>query len=402
MIYDHILIRYGEISTKGRNRGIFIEKLKRNVKYVLKSFPNIQIRATRDRMIILLNGEDWEKVAKRLENVFGIQSFSPVVKVKSELDAIKNGSLTLLNQLFQKGNTFKVSVKRADKTFPYNSDEMNHIIGGHLLKNIDGLKVNVHHPDHHLKVEIRKEATYLTCEIIPGAGGLPVGSSGKVMLMLSGGIDSPVAGYLSMKRGLEVEGVHFYSPPFTSERAKQKVIDLGKKLARVSGTFTLHIVPFTEIQQLIQQKIPSNYTMTITRRMMLRISDEIRKKFEGLAIITGESLGQVASQTLDSMFTINEVTNTPIIRPLITMDKNDIIKISQEIDTHDISIRPYEDCCTIFTPSMPKTKPKRDKANHYESFTDFEPFIEKAVNGIETITITADQLDVDDNMDDLL
>jgi len=401
MIYDHILIRYGEISTKGKNRGAFVEKLRKNVKYVLKNLSNIQIRASRDRMIILLNGERWEEVADRLKNVFGIQSFSPVVKVESEVDEIKDGSLTLIRKLFTSGSTFKVSVKRADKTFPHNSDEMNHIIGGHILKNIEGIKVNVHQPDFNLKVEIRKEATYLTCEVIQGAGGLPVGSSGKAMLMLSGGIDSPVAGYLSMKRGLDVEGVHFYSPPFTSERAKQKVIDLSKKLARVSGSFTLHIVPFTEIQQLIQQKIPSNYTMTTTRRLMLRITDEIRKKQEGLAIITGESLGQVASQTLDSMYTINEVTNTPIIRPLITMDKTDIIKISQEIDTHDISIRPFEDCCTIFTPSMPKTKPKRDKVNHYESFTDFEPYIKKAVQNVETIKVTTDEVEQTSDMNDL-
>jgi len=401
MIYDHILIRYGEISTKGKNRGAFVEKLRKNVKYVLKNLSNIQIRASRDRMIILLNGERWEEVADRLKNVFGIQSFSPVVKVESEVDEIKDGSLTLIRKLFTSGSTFKVSVKRADKTFPHNSDEMNHIIGGHILKNIEGIKVNVHQPDFNLKVEIRKEATYLTCEVIQGAGGLPVGSSGKAMLMLSGGIDSPVAGYLSMKRGLDVEGVHFYSPPFTSERAKQKVIDLSKKLARVSGSFTLHIVPFTEIQQLIQQKIPSNYSMTTTRRLMLRITDEIRKKQEGLAIITGESLGQVASQTLDSMYTINEVTNTPIIRPLITMDKTDIIKISQEIDTHDISIRPFEDCCTIFTPSMPKTKPKRDKVNHYESFTDFEPYIKKAVQNIETIKVTTDEVEQTSDMNDL-
>jgi len=401
MIYDHILIRYGEISTKGKNRGAFVEKLRKNVKYVLKNLSNIQIRASRDRMIILLNGERWEEVADRLKNVFGIQSFSPVVKVESVVDDIKDGSLTLIRKLFTSGSTFKVSVKRADKTFPHNSDEMNHIIGGHILKNIEGIKVNVHQPDFNLKVEIRKEATYLTCEVLQGAGGLPVGSSGKAMLMLSGGIDSPVAGYLSMKRGLDVEGVHFYSPPFTSERAKQKVIDLSKKLARVSGSFTLHIVPFTEIQQLIQQKIPSNYTMTTTRRLMLRITDEIRKKQEGLAIITGESLGQVASQTLDSMYTINEVTNTPIIRPLITMDKTDIIKISQEIDTHDISIRPFEDCCTIFTPSMPKTKPKRDKVNHYESFTDFEPYIEKAVQNVETIKVTTDEVEQTSDMNDL-
>ncbi|HLO12709.1 MAG TPA: tRNA uracil 4-sulfurtransferase ThiI, partial [Pseudoneobacillus sp.] len=219
-------------------------------------------------------------------------------------------------------------------------------------------------------------------------GGLPVKSAGKAMLMLSGGIDSPVAGYLSMKRGLEVEAVHFFSPPFTSERSKEKVIDLSRKLAEIYGSFTLHIVPFTDIQQAVREQVPENYTMTTTRRMMLRITDEIRKQREGLAIITGESLGQVASQTLESMYAINEVTNTPILRPLISMDKTDIIKIAKEIDTLEISNRPFEDCCTIFVPASPKTKPRREKVQYYESFFDFEPLIKEAVQEIETLTIT--------------
>ena len=221
------------------------------------------------------------------------------------------------------------------------------------------------------------------------------------MLMLSGGIDSPVAGYLTMKRGLEVEGVHFFSPPFTSERAKQKVIDLSEKLAEVNGHFALHIVPFTEIQQAIHKQIPENYTMTTTRRLMLRITDAIREKQGGLAIITGESLGQVASQTLESMYAINEVTTTPIIRPLITMDKLQIMDIAHEIDTHDISIRPYEDCCTVFVPSSPKTKPKLDKVQNFESFFDFEELIQRAVEGTERMVLKPASETVDDTMNDL-
>lgn len=390
MIYEQILVRYGEISTKGKNRNYFVEKLRKNVKYILQDFPNAKIKANRDRMYILLNGENWEDIAERLRKVFGIQSFSPVIKVEKDMEQVKLSTIKLFQDLQAQGKTFKVSARRADKTFEFDSNEINQIIGGHLLTNIENLTVDVHNPDLNLKIEVRKDAVYLTCEVIKGAGGLPVGSSGKAMLMLSGGIDSPVAGYLAMKRGLLVEGVHFYSPPFTSERSKQKVIDLSKKLAQVSGTFTLHIVPFTETQQLIQEHVPDNYTMTIMRRMMLRITDEIRRKQEGLAIITGESLGQVASQTLESMFTINEVTNTPILRPLVTMDKNDIIDIAREIDTLEISNRPYEDCCTIFTPAQPKTKPKRDKANRYEEYTkDFGLAIQKAVEGVETMTIFA-------------
>ncbi|WP_286229365.1 tRNA uracil 4-sulfurtransferase ThiI [Neobacillus mesonae] len=388
MNYDRILIRYGEISTKGRNRNKFVDKLRKSVRIALSEFPKIKIEASRDRMYVVLNGENAKAVIEKLKHIFGIQSFSPAIKVDKEIETIKQTSLELVQALYQDGQTFKVTAKRSDKTFELNTNEINHAIGGHLLQNITGLKVNVKQPDINLRVEVRSDAVYLSCETIPGAGGLPIGSGGKAMLMLSGGIDSPVAGYLSMRRGLEIEGVHFFSPPFTSERAKEKVIDLSKKLAEIAGSsITLHIVPFTDVQQAIREQVPENYTMTSTRRMMLRITDEIRKKHEGLAIITGENLGQVASQTLESMYAINEVTNTPILRPLISMDKNDIIKIAEEIDTMDISIRPYEDCCTIFVPSSPKTKPKREKVNLYESYFDFEPLIEEAVQNVETVTI---------------
>ncbi|NMD70765.1 tRNA 4-thiouridine(8) synthase ThiI [Bacillus sp. DNRA2] len=389
MNYDRIIIRYGEISTKGRNRKQFIDKLRKSIKPLLKNTPKAKIDASRDRMYILLNGENGDEIIEGLRGIFGIQSFSPAVKVEKELDKMKDAALTLFQQVYKEGNTFKITGKRSDKTFELTAEDINQEFGAHILKSMDGsgLKVNVKNPDINLLIEIRADAAYLSCETIRGAGGLPVGSSGKAMLMLSGGIDSPVAGYLSMKRGLEIEAVHFYSPPFTSERSKQKVIDLTEKLAKVSGSVNLHIVPFTEIQQIIQKQVPANYSMTTTRRMMLKITDEIRKNREGLAIVTGESLGQVASQTLESMYAINEVTNTPIIRPLITIDKHDTIEIAQQIDTYDISIRPFDDCCTVFVPSSPKTKPKREKVIHYESYFDFEPYIEKAVQETEMIRI---------------
>ncbi|CAM3528877.1 tRNA 4-thiouridine(8) synthase ThiI [Aeromicrobium ponti] len=385
--YDRILIRYGEISTKGRNRNKFVDKLRKSISNVLHDFTGIKIEATRDRMYVILNGADGKEVSERLKGVFGIQSFSPAVKTNKDMEAMKDAALALFQKKYEEGKTFKITAKRADKSFPLNTDELNHEFGGHLLKNVPGLKVNVKKPDINLQIEIREEAAYLSCETFQGAGGLPAGSGGKAMVMLSGGIDSPVAGYLSMKRGLEVEAVHFYSPPFTSERAKQKVIDLTEKLSNITGAVALHIVPFTEIQQLIQQQVPQNYTMTATRRLMLRITDEIRRKNDGLAIITGESLGQVASQTLESMYAINDVTNTPVLRPLITMDKSEIIEIAQKINTHDISIRPFEDCCTVFVPASPKTKPKRDKVRHFESFVDFEPLIAKAVENTEKMII---------------
>lgn len=387
MNYDRIIIRYGEISTKGKNRNLFIDKLRKSIKPLLRNTPKAKIESSRDRMYILLNGEDGEEIIENLKGIFGIQSFSPAVKVEKDIDKMKEASLDLFKKIYTEGQTFKITGKRSDKTFPLTSEDINQEFGAHLLINIEGLKVDVKNPDINLLIEVRSEAVYLSCETIHGAGGLPVGSGGKAMLMLSGGIDSPVAGYLAMKRGLEIEAVHFYSPPFTSERSKQKVIDLAEKLAKVGGFINLHIVPFTEIQQLIGKNIPENYSMTSTRRLMLRITDEIRKRREGLAIITGESLGQVASQTLESMYAINEVTNTPILRPLITVDKHDTIKIAQAIDTYDISIRPFEDCCTVFVPSSPKTKPKREKVQYYESFTDFEPFIEKAVNETEMLRI---------------
>jgi len=387
MNYDRILIRYGELSTKGRNRKHFIDRLRRNIKSILRDFPNVKIESNRERMFVLLNGEDKDAVLDSLTKVFGIQTFSPAIKVEKDIEKMKQAALELFQMNDTEGITFKITTKRSDKEFEFDTGELNHIFGSHLLKNIPNLKVDVKNPDINLLVEVRKEAIYMSCETVHGAGGLPVGSSGKAMLMLSGGIDSPVAGFLSMKRGVEIEAVHFFSPPFTSERAKQKVIDLSEKLANIGGTVKLHIVPFTEIQQLIHKQVPENYSMTTTRRLMLKITDEIRRRNDGLAIITGESLGQVASQTLESMFAINDVTNTPILRPLITMDKTEIIELSQKIDTFEISSRPYEDCCTIFVPASPKTKPKRDKVRYYESYTDFEPLIAEAVNNTETVEI---------------
>ena len=387
MMYDRILIRYGEISTKGRNRNKFIDKLRKSVRKAIEDFPKAHVQSDRDRMYVLLNGEDGIKVSERLKNVFGIQSFSPAVKVEKDITVMKAAALDLFKRLYSDGKTFKITGKRSDKKFELDTNEINYEFGGYLLTNIPGLKVDVKNPDINLQIEVRDEAAYLSAEIIRGAAGLPVGSSGKAMLMLSGGIDSPVAGYLSMKRGIEVEGVHFASPPFTSERAKQKVVDLTKKLSEVSGQMVLHIVPFTEIQQMIHKQVPENYTMTTTRRLMLRVTDRLREKNGGLAIITGESLGQVASQTIESMYAINEVTNTPILRPLITTDKTEIMDIAAKINTLEISNLPYEDCCTVFVPSSPKTKPKLEKVQHYESFFDFEPLIDKAVKETETIVV---------------
>ncbi len=400
MEFDHIIIRYGEISTKKRNRKAFVDKMKKHILWNLREIPNLEVTSNRERMYVILNGADHKEVIERLKGVFGIQTLSPAIKIERDVEKMKDAALYYMGQLSDQVHTFKITTKRADKNFPYDTNEVNHMLGGHLLRNSNGLKVDVKNPDLNLIVEIRREAIYLTGEVIPGAGGLPYGSSGKAMLMLSGGIDSPVAGYLAMKRGLDVEAIHFYSPPFTSERSRQKVIDLAGKLAEVTGSMKVHIVPFTEIQLLIQKQVPENYTMTTTRRLMLRLADQIREKEEAMAIITGESLGQVASQTLSSMFAINEVTNTPILRPLITMDKTEIIDLARKLDTFEISNLPYEDCCTVFTPASPKTKPKREKVNYYESFVDFEPLIATAIANTETLTIEPKSV-VNQEMEDL-
>lgn len=401
MTYDHIVIRYAELALKGKNRSTFERKLQENIKVALKPFPNAKIERTFGRMFIKINGEDYEQIIEKLSKIFGIHSFSLAVKVDNELEKIQDGALRAITEILEGKKTFKVSAKRAFKGFPINSQTLNYEIGSYILKNTENLTVNVHTPDIEVKVDVRETSTYISCAVYKGSGGLPVGTGGKVVLMLSGGIDSPVAGYLSMKRGVKIEAIHFHSPPYTNESAKQKVIDLTKVLTQYGGKIRLHIVPFTKTQMTIHQNIPSNYTMTIMRRMMLRISERIAYDQKAFAISTGESLGQVASQTLHSMHTINEVTNMPVIRPLVTMDKLEVIEVAQKIGTYDISILPYEDCCTIFLPPETKTKPTREKANLFEEKLDIDALIEDAVSNLEVIDITPG-MNLDNKFEDLL
>ncbi|GGK05532.1 putative tRNA sulfurtransferase [Lentibacillus kapialis] len=400
MQYDHILIRYGEMALKGKNRKSFIMQLEHNLQQQLKDYPKTKVKRTQGRMFVLLNGHDPEDVMEKCKNVFGIQSMSLAIKVRNDEDEIHDAALWALKNAIDV-KTFKVTVKRVDKKFPIRSQDMNQTLGKYLLLNTNGFTVDVHKPDLELKVEIRTEATYITTSVVPGLGGLPVGTSGKTLLMLSGGIDSPVAGFLAMKRGVEIEAVHFHSPPFTSDRAKQKVLDLAEKLTSYGNKVNVHVVPFTKLQQHIFREMPENYAMTIMRRIMMRICERVCRKESILSITTGESLGQVASQTMESMNTINEVTNFPILRPLVAMDKDDIVRVSKKIDTYDISIRPYEDCCTIFVPKSPKTRPGREKVNQFESQTDFTELIEEAVKGIEVVTLSG-KIDAEKEFDDLL
>lgn len=404
MQYSEIMIRYGELSTKKKNRMRFINKLKNNMEHVLSIYPDVSVKTDRDRGHVYLNGTDYHEVAESLKEIFGIQAFSPSFKVEKNVDTLVKAVQEIMTSVYKDGMTFKITAKRSDHSFELDSRALNHTLGDAVFLVLPNIKAQMKQPDINLKVEIRDEAAYISYEDIRGAGGLPVGTSGKGMLMLSGGIDSPVAGYLALKRGVDIEAVHFASPPYTSPGALKKAHDLTRKLTKFGGNIQFIEVPFTEIQEEIKEKAPEAYLMTLTRRFMMRITDRIREDRNGLVIINGESLGQVASQTLESMQAINAVTATPIIRPVVTMDKLEIIDIAQKIDTFDISIQPFEDCCTIFAPDRPKTNPKIKNTEQYEKRMDVEGLVERAVAGIMVTTIQpqADSDDVDDLIDDLL
>ncbi len=404
MQYSEIMIRYGELSTKGKNRMRFINTLKRNMQDVLSIYPEVTVTADRDRGHVFLNGADYRPVAESLKQIFGIQAFSPVYKLEKDMPTLRKAVQDIMAGLYHEGLTFKVSSKRSDHQFALDSRELNQDLGGAVFDVLPNIKAQMKKPDITLKVEIRDEAAYISHEEIKGAGGLPVGTAGKGMLMLSGGIDSPVAGYLALKRGVDIEAVHFASPPYTSPGALKKAQDLTRKLTKFGGNIQFIEVPFAEIQEEIKEKAPEAYLMTLTRRFMMRITDRIREQRHGLVIINGESLGQVASQTLESMQAINAVTATPVIRPVVTMDKLEIIDIAEKIDTFEISIQPFEDCCTIFAPDRPKTNPKIKNVEQYEARLDVEGLIDRAVKGIMVSEITPEgQNDaVDDMIEDLL
>ncbi|RIP34070.1 tRNA 4-thiouridine(8) synthase ThiI [Staphylococcus gallinarum] len=390
MIYDHLLVRYGELTLKGANRKMFVNQLRSNVKRSLMPLQGYKVKANRDRMYIELDEDaDIKEMSRRLSKVFGIYSISPVLKIDKTMDAIKQQALEFAKG-YNEGETFKIDVKRSDKQFPYDTYEIQREVGGAVLQGAKHISVDVRNPNHTIKVEVRLDAVYIYDEVIPAAGGLPVGTGGKTLLMLSGGIDSPVAGMEVMRRGVTIEAIHFHSPPFTSEKAKEKVIELTRILSAHVGPIKLHIVPFTDLQKQVNKVVHERYTMTSTRRMMMRVADKLVHQINANAIVNGENLGQVASQTLKSMYAINHVTSTPVLRPLLTLDKEEIVKKAKAIGTYDVSIQPYEDCCTIFTPKNPVTEPDFDKVEKYEDGFDFEPLVQAAVDGIETLTITKD------------
>lgn len=403
MKFDHILVRYGELTLKSGNRNTFVNQLKSNIKYALIPLEGYKVLANRDRMYVEVTEDaDVEEIMRRISKVFGVHSVSPVVKVEKDIEAIKEAAVVLAKDIDEPGKTFKVDAKRSDKGFPYETFDLQKILGGEILKHIEHLTVKVKDPDYKLLVEIRRDAAYLYSRVIKGAGGLPVGTGGKTLLMLSGGIDSPVAGIEVMRRGVTIEAIHFHSPPFTSEEAKQKVIDLTQIMAETAGEIKLHLVPFTDIQKMIHKTVPENLTMTSTRRMMMRIADQFARQIDAKALVNGENLGQVASQTLGSMYAINAVTNLPILRPLLTYDKEEIVIKAKEIGTYETSILPFEDCCTIFTPKNPKTNPRLDKVESFESKADFDAMIKTAIEGIETITLSKNNQKTESDFSDLL
>ena len=381
-----LLIRYGEISLKGKNRHQFENRLMRNVKGFIDDLAPRRIELAYGRMYIPIL-DDAEAVIERVRKVFGIVSVSVASVAELDLDAICYPALKQLKNITG-GGSFKVETQRPNKNFPLKSPQVSREAGGYLLEKTENWSVDVHNPDVVVNIEVRSEGAYVYTEKIPCLGGLPVGTTGRGLLLLSGGIDSPVAGWMGMKRGLEIVGLHFHSFPFTSERSKEKVIDLARKISTYGGPVKLYINHFTEIQKAIRKHCPEQFYVTIMRRMMFRIADSICRQAQAKAILTGESLGQVASQTLESMAVINEVTKIPVLRPLITFDKLEIIEYAKKIDTYELSILPYEDCCTLFVPKHPAIRPKLGPVQAAEQALDIEKLIAESLEKTEVLELS--------------
>ncbi len=390
-MYDLILIRFGEIALKGENRINFVQQLINNIDKNIKNIADYKITRSSGR-IFIHSENNIEKIMDRLKMIPGIVSFSPAVICSLDYESLEIEALKLFKKEVKNyPTTFKVITRRANKQFKPNSMEVSRKLGAKILGEINDknnkISVDVHNPQNKVYVEIRNKHIYIYSRVISGPGGLPIGSSSKGLLLLSGGIDSPVAGWMAMKRGIKIEALYFHSFPFTSDRAKEKVIDLTKVLSQYGGKIKLHIGYFTEIQKEIQEKCPERYNITIMRRMMFRMATIMARINNNLVLLSGESVGQVASQTLESMNVINAVTNIPVLRPLITMDKTEIMAIARKIGTYKISIQPYEDCCTVFLPDHPVTKPRLENAIKAEAELDIEGLLERAIGKSESMYI---------------
>ncbi|AOY76757.1 tRNA uracil 4-sulfurtransferase ThiI [Clostridium formicaceticum] len=384
---DVIIIRYGEIILKGLNKRFFEDKLVKHIRYALADLGKPSVYKEHSRIYVDVEDYNPQEIIDRVKRVFGVVSVSPAKRFPVDMEEIKKVVLKEIREKMLKNGikTFKIESKRADKNFPMKSPEISREIGGFILQNIEEISVDVHHPDISVHVEVRNDA-FVHSEKINGFGGLPLGTNGKALLLLSGGIDSPVAGWLVGKRGVEVEAIHFHSYPFTSERAKEKVIDLAKILASYCGQFKIYSVNLLPIQKEINEKCPEEEMTILSRRFMMKIAEKIALKFEYDALITGESIGQVASQTVKSLHVTNAAVNIPVFRPLIAMDKVDIIELAHKIGTYETSILPFEDCCTVFLPKHPVTKPKLEKILLSEELLDVEGLIESAIDEMEVIS----------------
>jgi thiamine biosynthesis protein ThiI len=382
-----IFIKYGELSTKKGNIKFFIDALYKNIYHKLKDC-NVTIYRNIARTYIELHDDNEQEVVSKLQEVFGIHSIVIANRIATNLNVIKDESLNAIKN--KKIKTFKVETKRAFKAFPYNSMEVSRMVGAHILNNLSNISVDVHEPDYVLNIEIRSDYTYLYMDEIKGIGGYPVGIQGKGILMLSGGIDSPVAGFLSSKRGIEIECLYFESPPHTSVEALNKVIKLCQILSKYTYNLKLHVVPFTNLQEAIYKNVDPTYMITIMRRMMYRIAESFANSKKAHVLINGESIGQVASQTLTSMQVINGVIRMPVIRPVACFDKLEIIDLANKIGTYETSILPYEDCCTIFVPPHPVINPSEEKCIEGEKTFDYETLIDECLSNIKTIRINND------------
>lgn len=387
-----LIIKYGEIILKGLNRPVFEDRLFKIIRRRLKDLGEFKITKFQAAVYIEAKDDcfDYDEAVERLKKVFGILYICRAKKCEKEMEAVKTQALLSYEEAYSEGKTFKIEVKRQDKRFPHKSPEIQKMVGDAIFeKHYKTAKVDVKNPDISVMVEIREEGAYVYAKREKGPGGLPVGINGKCALMLSGGIDSPVAGYMIAKRGVELIGVHFHSYPYTSERAKEKVITLAKKLSEYAGRIELFVVPFTDIQLMINEKAENDMLVLLMRRYMMRIAQRIAEENGAKAIVTGESLGQVASQTIESMTVTNEVVSMPVFRPLIGMDKEEITLISRKIDTFETSIQPYEDCCTVFVPKHPKTKPRVSEIREEElKLCDMDKLLEEAIKNTEKIIIT--------------
>ena len=392
MRYQTYLIKYAEIAIKGKNRYVFEDALMHRMKLVLKSVDGeFAVSKSQGRVYVdCLSEADSDEVIAALQTVFGINAICPVVKIEDEgFDKLREAVVKYVDEEYpDKNRTFKVFARRAKKTFPVHSTEMNSELGGAILDAFPEMKVDVHHPEIELYIEVR-ESIYIYSKQVPGPGGMPVGTNGKAMLLLSGGIDSPVAGYMVAKRGVKIDAVYFHAPPYTSERAKQKVVDLARLISKYTGTICLHVINFTDIQLAIYEKCPHEELTIIMRRYMMKIAEHIAKENDCLGLITGESIGQVASQTIQSLAVTNEVCTLPVFRPLIGFDKQEIIGISEKIDTYETSILPFEDCCTIFVAKHPVTKPKLDVIKKSETRLAgvIDELVQKALETDEVINV---------------